>query len=40
MPAGGRSPPVDSLSRGDLLALETQGRFLEEKFASPDLFTS
>ncbi len=30
---------VDSLSRGDLLALETQGRFLEEKFASPDLFT-
>ncbi len=29
---------VDNLSRGDLLALETQGRFLDEKFRSSDLF--
>jgi hypothetical protein len=31
---------VENLSRGDLMALETQGRFLEEKFSSPELFSS
>jgi hypothetical protein len=29
---------VDNLSRGDLDALQAQGRFLDEKFRSPDLF--
>lgn len=29
---------ADNLSRGDLVALETQGRFLEEKFRATDLF--
>ena len=31
---------VDNLSRGDLIALETQGRFLETKFSSPDVFSA
>jgi hypothetical protein len=30
---------ADTLSRGDLDALEAQGRFLDEKFRAPDLFT-
>jgi hypothetical protein len=30
---------VDTLSRGDLDALEAQGRFLDEKFHAPNLFT-
>jgi hypothetical protein len=30
---------ADTLSRGDLNALEAQGRFLDEKFRAPDLFT-
>jgi hypothetical protein len=29
---------ADNLSRGDLDALQAQGRFLDEKFRSPDLF--
>jgi hypothetical protein len=29
---------ADTLSRGDLDALEAQGRFLDEKFHAPDLF--
>ena len=30
---------ADTLSRGDLEALDAQGRFLDEKFRAPDLFT-
>ncbi len=30
---------VDTLSRGDLDALEAQGHFLDEKFRAPNLFT-
>jgi hypothetical protein len=30
---------VDTLSRGDLVALEALGRFLDEKFHAPNLFT-
>lgn len=30
---------VENLSRGDLFALEAQGRFLEEKFSAPEIFT-
>jgi hypothetical protein len=30
---------ADTLSRGDLDALDAQGRFLDEKFRAPDLFT-
>jgi hypothetical protein len=30
---------VDTLSRGDLDALEAQGRFLDGKFRAPNLFT-
>ena len=29
---------VETLSRGDLVALEAQGRFLEQKFSAPELF--
>jgi hypothetical protein len=29
---------ADTISRGDLEALEVQGRFLDEKFRTPDLF--
>jgi hypothetical protein len=31
---------VDTLSRGDMMALEAQGRFLEEKFGSPEIFST
>jgi hypothetical protein len=31
---------ADTLSRGDLDALEAQGRFLNEKFHAPDLFSN
>ena len=31
---------VDTLSRGDLMTLEAQGRFLDEKFSSPEIFAS
>lgn len=31
---------ADTLSRGDLDALEAQGRFLDEKFRAPDLFSN
>jgi hypothetical protein len=30
---------VENLSKGDLLALEVQGRFLEEKFSLPEVFS-